>query len=255
MQKVFVTEKNWNKESNLVKITDEEVNHIKNVLRYKIKDKIEIKIVGNSTKLLPNFLCEIEKISKEEISCRIIEEIEENTESQIYLHIIQGIPKSDKMELIIEKCTELGVKEITPLELKRCVAKIDKKEETKKITRWQKIAESAAKQSKRNLIPKINEVHTIKNIFDLLQEYDMIVVAYEEEKNTSLKEEIKKLKNIKNAKVAIVIGPEGGIEEKEIEEIKSKGAKAVSLGKRILRTETVSIAIASVIMYELGDFC
>ena len=238
MQKIFVEEKNWNREQNIIKITGEEVNHIKNVLRCKSSDKIEIKIMDNNEANLPKFLCEIEKIEKEEIICKIIEEIESRNESEIYLHIVQGIPKADKMEQIIEKGTELGVKEFTPFNLKRCIAKILPKEEEKKISRWQKIAETAAKQSKRDLIPKVNKVYSIKNIFDLLKEYDIVIVAYEDEKNLNLKDELKNIKNNKTAKIALIIGPEGGIEKDEIETLKNMGAKVVSLGNRILRTET-----------------
>lgn len=251
MQKIFIEEQNWNKESGIIKITGEEVNHIKNVLRCKKADKIEIKIIEGTSK----FLCEIETIEREEVTCKIIEEIQSKNESEIYFHIIQGIPKADKMELIIEKGTELGVKEFTPLFLKRCIVKILPKEEEKKIIRWQKIAETAAKQSKRDLIPKVNKVYNIKNIFDLLKEYDIVIVAYEDERNISLKEELKNIKNINNAKIALIIGPEGGIEKEEVDVLKNMGAKVASLGNRILRTETVGIALASVIMYELGDFC
>ena len=253
MQKFFVEKQNWNKEENLISITGEEVNHIKNVLRYKEGEKVEIKIIGGEK--LPKFLCYIEKIEKNEIECSIINEINNLNESDIYLHIIQGLPKLDKMEQVIEKGTELGVKEFTPIKLKRCVAKIDKSDENKKIARWQKIALTAAKQSKRDLVPKVNTMYDLKNIFDILKEYDIVLVAYEDEKNVNLKEEIHKIKNIKNAKIAVVIGPEGGFDLEEIEFFKTKGAKIVSLGKRILRTETAGIAIASVIMYEFNDFC
>ena len=251
MQKIFVEEKNWNKKKNLIKITGKEVNHIKNVLRCQEKEKIEIKILEDDY----DFLCEIETIEKEQIICRIAKKLETQNESEIYLHIIQGIPKFDKMELIIEKGTELGVKEFTPLSLKRCIAKIDSKDEIKKISRWQKIAETAAKQSKRDVIPQINNVYNIKNIFNLLKEYDIVIVAYENEERNTLNEELIKLKGMKNAKIALIIGPEGGIEEEEISYLEKKGAKPVSLGKRILRTETASIAMSSVVMYELGDFC
>lgn len=250
MQKIFIEEKNWDKEKNIITITEEEVNHIKNVLRYKEGNKIETKIIGET---LPQFLCEIINIEKTEIYCKIIEEMQQNAESSFYLHIIQGLPKSDKMEQIIEKGTELGVKEFTPLNLKRCITKIDTKEEKKKIERWQKIALTAAKQCKRNIIPKINSIHNVKNIFDILEEYDIVIIAYEEEKKQTLKKVLKEYKKNKNIKIAILIGPEGGLEKQEVEELIKKGAKAVSLGQRILRTETVAITLASILMYELGD--
>ena len=155
------------------------------------------------------------------------------------------------MEWIIEKGTELGVSEFTPLRLKRCVVKIEAKEEEKKRTRWQKIAKSAAEQSKRNIIPIINEVQNIEKVFKMIENYDIVLVAYELEKTNTLKNELKKITTGKELKIAIIIGPEGGIEENEIEQMKEKGAKVVSLGERILRTETAPITMASCIMYEL----
>ena len=159
------------------------------------------------------------------------------------------------MELIIQKCVELGIKEITPVEMKRCVAKIDDKSKTKKIERWQKIAETAAKQCKRDVIPKVNNVINIKNICNLIQEYDIVLLAYENEEKNTLKEEINKLKEnkIENIKIGVIIGPEGGIDKNEVELLKVSGAKVITLGKRILRTETVAFILTSILMYELGD--
>ena len=251
MQKFFVKEHQINTQTNTISITGDDVNHIKNVLRYETSQKIEI---GNNT-TGEAYLCSVLNINKENIECKILEKIEEQRETDLHLHIIQGIPKSDKMELVIQKCTELGVKEFTPLELKNCVVKINKKEEEKKILRWQKIAEVAAKQCKRDIVPKINNVYNLKNIFSLLKEYDIVLLAYEEEKNITLKKEIENIKKIGNnkLKIAIIIGPEGGITKEEAEYMNTNNAKIVSLGKRILRTETVAFVISSIFMYELGD--
>ena len=157
------------------------------------------------------------------------------------------------MELIIQKCTEIGVKEITPVQMERCIVKLDDKSAIKKIERWQKIAEAAAKQSKRDGICKINNIINIKNICNMVQNYDIVLVPYENEEQLSLKEVLKTLSNSQNLKIAIVIGPEGGFEEKEIEILKQNNCKIITLGKRILRTETVSIAMSSIIMYEFGN--
>ena len=156
------------------------------------------------------------------------------------------------MEYIIQKCTELGIKEFTPLELKRSIVKIDSKNEEKKLKRWQSIAEVAAKQSKRNFIPKVNKIYNIKNIYEIIKNYDIVLVPYENEETNSLKKEISNIKK-NNIKIAVIIGPEGGFEENEILELKKLNAKIISLGKRILRTETVSIVISSILMYCLGD--
>ena len=139
--------------------------------------------------------------------------------------------------------------------MKRCVVKLTDKDKIKKIQRWQKIAEVAAKQSGRNIIPKINEIISMKNICNLCQEYDIVIVAYEKEKENKLKQELEKLKlkETRNLKVAVVIGPEGGIDLEEIQMLKEKGAKIVTLGNRILRTETVALNILSIISYELEE--
>lgn len=137
--------------------------------------------------------------------------------------------------------------------MERCVVKLDSKVANKKIERWQKIAEAAAKQSKRNSICKINNIINIKNICNVVQNYDILLVPYENEEKNTLKETLKTIENKENLNIAIVIGPEGGFEEKEIELLKQNNGKIITLGKRILRTETVAMAMASIIMYEFGE--
>lgn len=191
----------------------------------------------------------------DEIICDIIEKIESEAESNIDITIFQGLPKSEKMELIIQKSVELGVSAIVPTKLKRCVVKIDGKDEKKKIDRWQKISEVAAKQSGRDYIPDIMNVQDINNIISQINNYDIILVPYENENNNSFKTEIQNLKKLNkfNFRIGIVIGPEGGFDENEIKLLEEAGAKIVTLGKRILRTETVALTMTSILMYELGD--
>lgn len=247
MPKFFVKSNQINE--NTIKIIGTDVNHIANVLRLKIDDEIQVCNEDNGT----NYRTKIIEINKEMVNCNILDEIETNSEASIHINILQGLPKAEKMELIIQKCTELGVNEITPVEMERCIVKLDNKSASKKQERWQKIAEVAAKQSGRNKIPKINSVTNIKNICNMLENYDIVLVPYENERNTTLKEVLKKLpKN--NLRIAIIIGPEGGFEEKEIKTLEQNNCKIVTLGNRILRTETVAITMTSVIMYELGDF-
>lgn len=247
MPKFFV--KNNQIENDKITIIGTDVNHIANVLRLKIND--QIKICNEET--AQNYIAKITEINKEDVECKIIEKIASNTEATVHITIFQGLPKADKMELIIQKCTELGVKEITPVQMKRCVTKLDEKSSSKKIERWQKIAEVAAKQSGRDAICKIDNVINIKNICNICQNYDIVLVPYENEENISLKDVIRDLpQNIK--KIGIVIGPEGGFEEQEIEILRQNNCKIVTLGERILRTETVAIAVSSVILYELSDF-
>ena len=233
-----------------IEILGEDIKHIKNVLRKQIGDKLEI--CNQDTK--KSYICEIEKLEDKSILTKIIEELKKD-DNKISVDIYQGLPKADKMKLIIQKSVELGVNAIIPVAMKRCVVKIDPKDEIKKITRWQKIAESAAKQSGRNTIPEVNNIVNIEKITQLIKKYDCVIVAYENEKENTIKHELLKLKEkVKTnnkIKIAIVIGPEGGLEEKDVELLKQNGAKIVTLGNRILRTETVALNVLSVIMYEL----
>ena len=235
---------------NSIIIIGEDVKHIKNVLRKETGDIIEIcnQETGKAYK------CEIIEIEEKSIINKILEELK-NQEDKIKIDIYQGMPKADKMELIIQKSVELGANAIIPVEMKRCVVKIDSKSENKKIERWQKIAESAAKQSGRNTVPEVRKITIVEEIAKLVKKYDCIIVAYENEKSNYLKKELlqlkEKLQESKNINIGVVIGPEGGLEQKDVEILRENGAKIVTLGNRILRTETVALNILSVIMYEL----
>lgn len=252
MPKFFVKQEQIN--GDIIIIQGQDVNHIKKVLRAKIGDELQICNSQNGE----NFLCDIKEIENEKILCKIKQEIEEKVESNIEVTIFQGLPKADKMEYIIQKSVELGVYDITPVEMKRCVVKLDEKDKNKKQLRWQKISEVAAKQCGRDIIPQINKIINIKNICELIKKYDIVLVAYENEKQNILKEQLnlikekmEKLKSDELIKIGIVIGPEGGLEEQDVEILKENGAKIITLGKRILRTETVALNVLSVIMYEL----
>ncbi len=248
MRKFFVKSDQVN--NNKIEIIDEDVNHIKNVLRLTAGEKIKICDTSSSK----NYICEIEEVSRDVVTCNIIEEVSSEAEGNVILHIYQGLPKADKMELIIQKGTELGVTEFIPVNFKRSIVKISEKDEKKKIDRWQKIAEVAAKQSGRDIIPNIRNIENIKNVCNNIKGYDIVLVAYELEEENYIKNELLKIKKDNtNYRIAIVIGPEGGIDEEEINDFKLSGAKIVSLGKRILRTETVALQVSSIIMYELEN--
>lgn len=222
-------------------ITGADHNHIKNVLRMKVGDTILISVNGKSD------LCQIETIDNDQITTPIIEEDYQNTELPLQIHLFQGLPKSDKMELIIQKAVELGVYSITPIEMKRCIVKLDDKKKKSKQMRWQAISESAAKQSKRNTIPEINEIVSYKAALAVAKELDLLLVPYENEDGIlSTKEALTALKNAKS--VGIIIGPEGGFDDAEIEQAKDAGGKTISLGKRILRTETAAITAVGMCM-------
>jgi len=235
-------------ENKIITIIGEDVKHIKNVLRKQIGDNIEV--CNQDTGLA--YRCEILEIKEEQIINKIFEEIT-SIKEKIKIDIYQGLPKADKMELIIQKSVELGANAIIPVEMKRCVVKLDSKSESKKIERWQKIAESAAKQSGRNTIPEIRSMVKVEDIVKLKDEYDSMIVCYENEKENHIKNELKKLKNKQELRIAVIIGPEGGLEEKDVEELKRNGASIVTLGNRILRTETVALSLLSIITYELEN--
>lgn len=206
MHNFFVEKEQIDKAKKQITVIGKDVNHIKNVLRSKIGNKIEINENNEQSKV--KYICEISEITNESIICNILDEKLLNKESNIYINIVQALPKSDKMELIIQKCTELGANEFTPLQLNRCVVKLDGKDAIKKVTRWQSIAEVAAKQCERNNIPNVNEITNLKNLKNVLVDYDVILVAYEKEEENLLKYEIQKLVK-RDLKIAVIIGPEG----------------------------------------------
>lgn len=247
MQKFFV--KTNQIENKKITIIGTDVNHIANVLRMKQGEKI---LIGDK-ETLKKYIVKIEEIKKEEIITSIEEILDIQVESNVKIDLYQGLPKADKMELIIQKTTEIGIENIIPIDMVRCVVKLEEKEAKKKIERWQKIAETAAKQSKRDKVPQIKNKVKLKQILEKIKEYDMFLVAYEEEIDCMLKQELKKIENKENYKIGILVGPEGGIDAKEIEILKESGAKIISLGKRILRTETAPITMVSNILYELED--
>lgn len=249
MPKFFIKTENL-KENEGIWITGSDVNHIKNVLRKKIDDKINI--CNSDTQ--KNYECIIKNIEENKIVCKILDEVKSLAESNLNITIFQGLPKSDKMELIIQKATELGVKTIVPVITKRTVIKLKDKDKQNKVDRWRKIAEVAAKQSGRDIIPTIENIINIADIkFD---EFDKIFVLYENEEKISIKDEIEQLKNDNKEElnIGIVIGPEGGFAESEIEQLRlNQNVSVVTLGKRILRTETVALVVSGILMYELGD--
>lgn len=236
----FFTDIN-SKINNTYIITGKDYNHIANVLRMKIGERFYISCNGNTD------LCVINDINEYEVKAEIVKENAINTELPISIHLFQGLPKSDKMELIIQKSVELGVSEITPVSMKRCVVKLDEKKKAAKVSRWQSISESAAKQSKRNLIPAINPVVTYNDIIKTIPDYDLFLVPYENEKGFSYTVDV--INSIKpGMKIGILIGPEGGFDDNEIEKAREAGGKIISLGSRILRTETAAITAVAMCM-------
>lgn len=224
--------------------SEEEIKHISRTLRMQEGDVVEI-FDGKGKE----YIARLDQIDKKSIQLKVMEEVKINRELNTFITVYQGIPKAQKMELIVQKLTEIGVSRMVPVKFERCIRLIDEKE-VKQIQRWQKIALEACKQSKRTLVPLIEKSMDIKTLAQDIKNNDLSLLFYENEEALNVKELLKALDK-KQTKVGIIIGPEGGITETERELLISAGAKSVLLGNRILRTETAAIYGASIISYEL----
>ena len=245
MDRFFVDKKNINIENNTCIIEGEDVKHISKVLRCRIGEELEVCDNNNN-----EYICEITNIDKNQVELNIVEKVDIQRESDLKIKVYQGLPKGPKMEMILQKLTEVGVDEIILVQTKRTVVKVDYKKEDKKLERWERIIYEAAKQSKRGKIPTLRGVLTFKEALADMKENDFNIAPYENEKTKSIKQAIKGV-NINN--IGIFVGPEGGFEETEIEAIEDIGGQSVSLGPRILRTETASLVASSIVLYELSD--
>lgn len=244
MYHFFVSEEQINGENAYIEGSD--VNHIANVLRMKPGEELLISVKGDW-----DYLCKIVDIETDRVNLKVLESMEQR-ELPVNITLLQGIPKSDKLEMIIQKAVELGVSEIIPVKTKRVVVKIDEKKVDTKVNRWNAIAESAAKQSKRSIIPKVYEPMSIDNALEIVKDFGVKLIPYENadgiDKTRKILDNMDKTKNI-----AVLIGPEGGFEESEVDRIKNFGFEVITLGKRILRTETAGLALLSNIMIRLED--
>lgn len=245
MQHFFVTPAQV--KGDLIFIEGSDVNHMKNVLRMRPGEEVTISDGNNQ-----QYLCEIRDYENDEAILHILEKMDMDTELPSKIYLFQGLPKQDKMELIVQKCVELGVFSIIPVATKRCVVKLDDKKAKKKIERWQQIAESAAKQAGRGLIPEVHDVMSFKEALKYASDLDVVLIPYElAEGMRETKQIISEIKP--GQSVGIFIGPEGGFEKEEVEAAVLEGARAITLGKRILRTETAGLTTLSVLMFHLED--
>lgn len=220
-------------------ITGQDYNHVKNVLRMKVGDKLLVS--ANQT----SDLCVIDSFESDKVIVSVLEKDYQNTNLPINISLYQGLPKSDKLELIIQKTVELGVAEILPVQMSRSIVKLDKK--SAKVERWTAISESAAKQSKRNSIPFVSAPLTFTETLERAKKSDLFLVPYESEEG--MQSTVDALSLIKKGmSVSVLIGPEGGFSENEIKQAMDAGAKIISLGKRILRTETAAILSVGMLM-------
>ena len=222
-------------------IAGADYNHIKNVLRMNMGEQFLVSCEGVSD------LCELESIEIDTVVAKIIKPNYQSTNLPINIHLFQGLPKSDKLELIIQKAVELGVATVTPVSMKRSIVKIDDKKKKSKRERWQAIAEAAAKQSKRTAVPEVCDILSYKEFIARAKELDLLLVPYEcADGMSATKAALREIKSGMN--VGIIIGPEGGFEQKEIEDALEIGGKVISLGSRILRTETAAITTVAMCM-------
>lgn len=246
MFQFFVDKSQIHENQGLAYITGTDVNHISHVLRMKPGEQFYVTDGERQGK----YLCALKSVSAEQVVCDIVQNITDTTELPCEIVLYQGLPKADKMELIIQKAVELGASRIVPVETKRSVVKLDAKKAQAKISRWQGIAEAAAKQSKRDVIPVIGELMTLKEALKEAADFEVSMMPYENAEGMAYTRSL--LESIcPGQRVAIFIGPEGGFDDSEVEAALSMGTKPVTLGRRILRTETAGLAILSMLVYVL----
>ena len=244
----FFTEPENIRENEIIISDHQDVNHICNVLRMKVGEEIAFCCQENQKE----YICRISSIEKEEVRA-VIEDINgESGELPVEITLFQGLPKGDKMELIIQKAVELGAARIVPVASKRAVVKLDAKKAVKKVQSWNEIAKSAAKQSKRRAIPEVTQVMSFPEAVEYGKTMDMLLIPYEDARGVAYSKEI--IASVKGKKsLGIYIGPEGGFQEEEVALAQSAGAYSITLGHRILRTETAGMAVLSIIMFLLEE--
>ncbi len=237
-------------QGNKIYITGSDVNHIKNVLRYRVGGILSI-----CDDVQNEYTSEIELISNERIVLRILgmETEKTNMNDNTHFTLFQSLIKSDKMDWVVQKSVELGINTIVPIITDRTIIRLDEKTAEKKVIRWQKIVEGAAKQSGRNSIPDIKPPEKFENIFKYNKKFDKIILPYENEETNTIKVLFNKFKNENIRKVGIIIGPEGGFAEQEVQVARQAGCEVISLGSNILRSETAALFSLSILLYELGE--
>lgn len=240
----FFAEPSWIKENRIL-MQGADVNHMKNVLRMKLGEDVRVNDGRGKT-----YLCCISAYEEQTAVLDILKELDSDAELPSRIVLFQGLPKGDKMEWIVQKAVELGAYSIVPFAAKRSVVKLDEKKAAKKQARWQAIAKGAAEQSGRGIVPEVRDVRTFGEALKTAAELDVILIPYELEEG--MRETVRVIESIvPGQSVGIFIGPEGGFEEEEVELAKAAGAHPVTLGKRILRTETAGPAALSILMYYL----
>lgn len=242
MPRFFITEENF--ENGKIVVRGEDANHISHSLRMKISEKLTLCDLHNL-----EYECEIEAIDSQKVTLKVLSEKMSEAEPTVDVHLFQALPKGDKAELIIQKCVELGVKKITFFLSSRCISRPDMKSFEKKLERYNKISQSAAKQCSRAYVPEIAGLISFEQAAEKALEYENSFLCYECEPHLPLGDIIKS----ESKSFAVIIGSEGGFERAEAEYAFEKGIALASLGKRILRTETAPICVLSAIMFSTGN--
>ena len=232
----------------MVRIGGSDFNHINRALRLETGEGI---IVSSGDGL--DHLAEIREFRDNEVIVVIKESYRNKNEPELQVTLAQAIPKKGNMELIIQKCTELGIRRIIPLFTERTIVKLDEKKQEKRRERWQKIAEEAAKQSRRGIIPYIDNFYRLQELVDIFAEFDIVLIPWEEEEENGLRGALEKVDLKEKSRILIIIGPEGGFSAGEVEDVRKTGGISVSLGPRILRTETAGFVTLTALLYQAGE--
>ncbi len=229
-----------------VTITGDDVKHIVRVLRMEAGERVIVcDGIGHA------FCVELTDLGQDRVLGQIVEQLTDQVETAVKITLAQGLPKGDKMDMIVQKGTEVGISRFIPLEMARCIVQYDQKKEQKRRERWQKIAKEAAEQAHRTLVPSVAVGMTFERLMNSLDGFDLVIVPYEGEKARGLREVLSERPDVEH--ICMVIGPEGGITEKEIATALAMGAIPVTLGSRILRTETAGLVAAACICYQFGE--
>jgi 16S rRNA (uracil1498-N3)-methyltransferase len=230
-------------------ISGNDYNHLKNSLRLNIGDRV---ILSDGSGF--DMEAEIINFSDDGAELEILTKERSKVEAGIKVWLAQSLPKKSKMDLIVEKATEIGFAGLIPLETKRTIVKYNHKKKDKKRSRWKRVVEAAAKQSGRAVIPEIKDFYSSDNLKNLKSQFDYVLVLWEDESNYSIKKFFKNNNVKQDDSILLIIGPEGGFSESEVKKFKTElGAEIISLGPRILRTETAGIAALTAILYEKGE--
>ena len=236
-------------QDDIVQFDAELARHMGKVLRLTAGEQVTVSTGGSTA-----YLVELTEFQKDAVTGRILERMESLQETAIEVVLFQGMPKGDKLELIIQKCTELGVSAVVPVETSRSVVHLDSGKAAKKLERWQKIAQEASQQSKRVQVPTVGPYYNWKQFLQHLSEQNGLTIVFWEDEQTQSLKALLRSQAEKPQRINLVVGPEGGLSEEEVEQLRALGAVSASLGKRILRTETAGMAGISMVMYEFDEF-